>query len=753
MAKSDCKIEDIELEPAYSQQTVPKFSDGKQVNAFDTETFNGDVFMLSYSLDTDFSGVIDTNGIDELSARDIFDKITHRDCRSAINVWYNLDFDVNAILSGLLEQRELAQLAITNNVTTAIDGMQYELSYVKGKFLNITDEHSNQYDHFDISQFFYTSLDNAAEEWLGENKVDEIDTSKFSSKSCNVHAEVDYNCSDCWKDSDAKNYILDNYSTIREYAEKDALLTQRLGRQLVKEAENLQIPMGKPYSTGFISAEFQRANTEEKPKFGKRKYQSFFWDSYYGGRFEVFERGKVGEIVAPDINSAYPAVMRNLPDPTTLTWIFKSNEFKNDDFADEPEPFNIEDLKDADFGVVDVTVTTDSNAKIQPFAYKMNGQVKYPVMENTRITVLKPIFEFALKHGLVTSYTLHDCWLGYEIEETEYPFTWIDELYADRKEMAKKGKEKKELLIKIILNSAYGKTCQTTERKKMIQVGNGEEYICDENEKIYPSVFLSTTQRNHLSDEDVVISSQKCGRRFNPFIAAHITGLTRLELHKSVVEYGLVDDTYMFATDCIMVDKNAYEKSDFSELIETPNYDLENDEFRQSAIDSLGGWDFDYEGTAFIVGSGVYEVEFPDCQKDCVTCNDPAHSRKTKTRGFTEKSLSTSLKELAHKHPNGVPIANERPLTIPEVLISPIDKQTGEKRKVSEFVKNTKELNPNFDTKRNWSVSDVDFHDLLNNQYDSKPLILHDELVGRYGNHTPTTKEAEKRIEGLLYGD
>lgn len=753
MAKSDCKLEDIKLEPAYSKQTVPKFSDGKQINAFDTETFDGDVFMLSYSLGDDFSGAIDSNDITELGARKIFDKITHRDCRSALNVWYNLDFDANAILSGLLDESQLAKLAITNSCGTSIDGMSYEISYVKGKFLSISDEHGNQYDHFDISQFFYAPLDDAAEEWLGENKVDEVDTSKFSSNPCDEHSNIDYNCSECWTESDAKEYILNNYGTIREYAEKDALLTQRLGSELVQEAEKLNIPMGKPYSTGYISAEFQRANMDEKPKFGKRKYQSLFWDSYYGGRFEVFERGNVGEIVAPDINSAYPAIMRELPDPTTLTWKHYANEFKNNKFNDEPETFDFADVTSADYGVVDVTVTTDRNAKIQPFAYKMDGQVKYPVMENTRITVLKDIFEFAVNQGLVTSYTLHETWLGYEIEETEFPFGWIDELYADRKELAKKEKYKKELLIKIILNSAYGKTCQTTEKKHMIQLREGEEYTCEDNEKVYPSVFLSSTQREHLADNDVIISSQKCGRRFNPFIASYITGMTRLELHKSVVEYELVDDTYMFATDCIMVDKAAYEQSDFSELIDTPNYELEGDAFRESAMNSLGGWDFDYEGSAFIVGSGVYEVEFGECQKDCDTCTNDAHARKTKTRGFTEKSLDTSLKALAEQHADAIPIANERPLTIPEVLISPVDKDTGKERKVSEFVKSTKELSPDFDTKRNWSKEDIDFHDLLNYQYDSKPLVLQEELVDKYGSSDPTFKEAEKQIAGLLNGE
>ncbi len=716
MAKSDCKLEEINVEPAY-QQNSAKWANGKQVNAFDTETYNGSVFMLSYAIGSDFTGVVDNEDIEPLSGKAIFDKITHRSCRSAINVWYNLDFDANAILSGLLNKRELSRLAIENEVTTEISDVEYTITYVKGKFLSIQDSHRNRYDHFDISQFFYSSLNEASEEWLGETKVEEVDTSQFGDKE----------------------YIKENYETIYEYAEKDAILTQRLGYELIQEAEKLDIPMGRPFSTGYISAEYQRANTESKPGFGKREYQSMFWDSYYGGRFEVFERGNVGEIVAPDINSAYPAVMRNLPDPTTLDWEHRANEFVYpNDYRIEPETFDFDDVENADYGVVRVKVSTDKNARIQPFAYKMDGKVKYPVLEDTEITVIKPIFEFAVNRGLVTDYELKQAWLGYEIDETEYPFRWIDSQYADRKDFAKLEKFKKELLIKIILNSAYGKTCQTTESKYMIELGDGEEYELEDNEKVYPSVFLSKEQRKHLSDDEVVISKQKCGKRFNPFVASYITGMTRLKLHKSVMDYGLVDDTYMFATDCIMVDKEAYYNSDFGELIKQPNFDLEGGEFRESAIESLGWWDFDYEGSAFIVGSGVYEVEMDD------------GSTKTKTRGFTEKSLGKKLKELAKENPEGIPIENERPLTIPEVLIQPYDKETGEKRKVSEFVEESKKLNPDFDNKRNWEIESPNFLDLLNMQEESDPLVLKEEAITKYDPQQTKLTGAEEEITEIL---
>ena len=461
MSKSDETLDRIELTNAYKEQINPSFSHGKLINAFDTETSDGDVFMLSYAIG-DMSGVIGNESVEALDSSEIFDKITNRQCRSALNCWYNLDFDANALLSGILDRRELTELTITNGTTTEVDGIEYEIRYVKSKFLRIRDSNKNIYAHYDVSQFFYTSLDNAAEEWLGKNKIEEVDASKFGTKPCDNCEEVDPSCSDCWSKQQAIQYVQKHYEVIADYAEKDALLTQELAQELILEGESLDIPMGKPISTGYLSAEYLRENTDTKPSFYNRDIQRMFWDSYYGGRFEVFKRGNVGEIAAPDINSAYPAIMQNLPDPSTLEWERYSNQLENDGFGFDASPFNFNDVCKADYGVVRAIVTTDPNNPIQPFAYKIDGKVNYPILTDTEITVIKPIFEFAVKNGLVLDYELEEAWLGNEIEgETKYPFEFIGDMYSQRKVFeVLDGLLKKGQLLKIILNSLYGKTCQ-----------------------------------------------------------------------------------------------------------------------------------------------------------------------------------------------------------------------------------------------------------------------------------------------------
>lgn len=684
MAKSDRGLSGIKLENATKKQVTPTFSGNKHINAYDTETHNGSVFMLSYAYH-DKSGVIGNKSVEELTGEEIHSIICGYQARSAINVWYNLDFDANAILSQLLTKKELTVLHNTNSVVSEIGNNTYEIVYIKGKFLSFKDGNNNNIRHYDISQFFYTSLDNAAENWLGKNKKDGIDTERFNDKS----------------------YIQDNYMTIEEYAEKDAKLTRELATEMIELAESLNIPMGMPISTGYLSAEYLRANTETKPSLCNQDLQSMFWDSYYGGRFEVFKRGNVGEVIAPDINSAYPAIMKDLPAPNTMDWKKLSNVEDSGLFP--PESFDVSDLRNCDYGVVNATVTTNPSKKIQPFARKVGGKVKYPVMTETEVTVILPIFLFALDNDLLIDYDLKKAWVGNETNETTYPFKFIEDIYAERKVFEDlKGEMKKGILLKIVLNSGYGKTCQTTDKKELIELEDGEEYKLEKHQSLEPKEFLSINEREYLNDNQEIIASRFAGKRFNPFFAAYITGMTRLELHKQVVNHGLEENTIMFATDCLMIEAEAYRNSDFDSLVVNPNPELPESEFREKAIESLGMWDFDYEGNAFVVGSGVYEVELET-------------GKYTKTRGYNENDLGGSLVELAKKHKEGIPISSERPLSIAEVLIDP------ERGNVSQFVSDSqtnRTLSPDFDDKRNWAIGNVDFNFLLNNVEDSQPIDL-----------------------------
>ena len=653
--KSDTPLSDIDCEYAKGDLRQPEWADGKPVAGWDTETSGGSIFAMSVAHETlDWRKVIE-NGGDPLEPEQIFRWLTRPAFHPCINVWFNLKFDASVILS-VLPTDTLEQLHIENTAEWQSDsGREYRITYIPGKLLRIqkdpvgdSDEKHRTWrqsvDHYDIAQIFRDSLEGAAQEWLGEGKLKDVDTSQF----------------------DSAEYIQEHYAEIIKYARRDADITMQLGRALIDQAEDIGIPAGRPISTGYLAEQYLRERWDHKPGWSLTAMQDMAWESYAGGRFEVFERGDVGTVAGPDINSAYPAVLANLPDPGSLQW----------GMFDTPDH---DRLEAADYGFVDVTVTTDPDRRIQPFAVKKDDLVQYPALNGHRLTVLLPTYLHAVEAGIVEHSTVHKAALGYETDNTTYPFDWVSELYQRRKQWESEGRERAAVMLKIILNSLYGKLAQTTVKHDILEADTD------------PADVETLTQAlGHSLSE-----SQRGGAHFNPFLASYITGLTRLELHKAVLSAGLENDTVLFATDSIMVKEPAYSDSDFDQLMG----------------DTLGEWDFDYRGEAFIVGSGVYEVDRTD--KDEV---------KTVSRGFREADLEGCLREAAEQSTGTtVPIKQERPWSVGEALFR------GEKitlADVGRFEERQRDLNAGFDKKRQWPNTDPTYAELLNGCEVSKPKVV-----------------------------
>jgi len=665
MAKSDTKLQHINTERAKKPLRKAQWAKGKSIVAFDTETNDGDIFIISTS-SKDKEFVYENDG-DILTSEEIFDIITQKYFRNTLNVWFNLGFDAEVILKVLPEDK-LKVLQVTNQVEWQD---YYRITYLPNKFLRIEsgispkDEKGKSFDnsveYFDVAQLFQNNLKGAVKEWLPDNDIQKngqnIDVKRFN--------EIEY--------------IQDNYEKILEYAKDDVILTRQITEKLIKTAEDIDIPCGKPFSTGYLAESYLKNRLPHKIGWGPDTMQAMAWDSYAGGRFEVFKRGNVGEVVGPDINSAYPAIMKDLPDPSTLQWQY---------FHPTETMPTLADIRNADFGFLEAYITTDKSKTIQPFSLKIDDIVKYPALDNYKTTALIDTFLFALDNGYIKDFQLLKAYLGEEDSNTKYPFGFFPDLYKQRKVWENKEKYRRAWLLKIILNSMYGKTAQTQYK---VELAPDNLNIDD----IPEGVKVGAGPSNEVPH----LKYQECGSLFNPFISTYITGLTRLELHKAVEKYGLVDDTVLFATDSIMVDKEAYYSSDFSDL-------LSNDSI--SYQDQLGMWDFDYEGKGFVIGSGVYEVELPD------------GTIKMATRGFRESKLG-SFKEAAQKaNGNGITIQHNRPYTLGEAM----HQKKLDNTDIGKFFKGQRELKPDFDRKREWQNTSVTWDNLLKQKEGSKPIVV-----------------------------
>lgn len=666
MAKSDKPLEYIKTRRAKNPLRKPEWVGDKEIVAFDTETHKGDIFIITTS-SSQKEFIYENNG-DTLSPSRIFDIVTQKYFRNTLNVWFNLGFDAEVILK-VLPKEELQELQVLNTV----EWNNYRITYLPNKFLRIEsgitpkDEQGRNFDnkveYFDVAQLFQNNLKGAVNEWLPDNDLakneQDIDTTQF----------------------DNKDYILDNYDLITQYAKDDAKLTRLITKKLISVAEDIDIPCGKPFSTGYLAENYLKNRLEKKPGWHNSKMQSMAWKAFAGGRFEVFRRGNIGEVVGPDINSAYPAVMKDLPDPETLRW---------DYYADNE--ISISEIEKADYGFIEGTITTNKDKVIQPFAKKIDGIVKYPVLVDQDITVLKDTFLFALENGYIEDYNLDKVFLGFETDSTQYPFNFFPQKYKERKQWENEGKNRRAWLLKIILNSMFGKSAQTQYKKEILNEELDITTVSD-------GIEVNSGPLNEVPHKKWL----ECGSLFNPFLASYITGLTRLELHETVEEYDLVEDTILFATDSIMVEKEAYYNSDIQELV--GNNDLSYEE-------QLGLWDFDYEGKAFVIGSGVYEVTLE------------SGDIKMATRGFNEsKSDIDSYRESAEKAgDNSIMIKHNRPYTLGEA----VHQKKIDNTDIGVFFKGSRELKASFDSKREWDNPNCSWYDLLDGEEYSKPIVVSD---------------------------
>ena len=683
MSKSDTPLDYIETDRARKPLGKPDFAEDTAIAGLDTETADGDIFCIgAYYEDTEHYREVAAENGETLSGLEVIDFLTSGGMRNRMNVWYNLNFDANVVLKAL-PRKNLEEIRVHNSTTWNKDGKEYEITYIPKKCLTFSVD-GNSYRHFDASQFTYVSggLDVAASEWLGDDRGkanENVDVTAFGLKD----------------DGSLNDYVTENLSEILRYLRVDCKLTAEIMREIIDTAENgvdPAIPFGSPFSTGYVAADYIRNRLDYKPGYANTEIQSAAWKTYYGGRFEVIRRGYVGEVAGPDINSAYPAVMADLPDPSTLEWYGYGSDNRLSAVSEA-------DIDGADYGFVEVEVTTDPERPVQPFAVKnpdMANRCEYPAIDGATIWTLVDTFRFARDNDMLVDYDVKTAYLGFETETTKKPFSFFRDLYAQRKAFEAEDKPKAAKLLKIVMNSIYGKTCQSTMKLKPIADFAEENDLSVVTTDDVPDKYETVTDPSG----ETFLEYQTAGRLFNPFLATYITGRTRLKLLRGVVENDLEDNVVMLATDCLMFDKDAFESSPLYEAAERD----------ESPREALGGWDYDYVGEAFVVGSGVYQVNRTD--KDEV---------KHGMRGFKDfygSDGDETLMERAEKSPDGIPLENTRPVTYGDIL-----HKGGKLSEIGRFRETERTLSADMDTKRSWQAEDINFSDLLNNDEYGAPKI------------------------------
>ena len=275
------------LELRTHRMAVLKPNRVKTIRAFDSETLAGYAHLIA----DDTGAFRDIHGI-----YDALSFLTQKPYRSSVNFWYNIQFDFDAIMK-YLPVSKLKELVETLHV----DIEKYHVRYIPKKLFSIR-LNKDSYTFYDLAQFYEMKLETAAEKYCsGRKNPDSLDVKLIGS---------------------SPEYWAENYELIRKYCIQDCALTVELGNHLQDDLIQTTGTAPKSYiSQAGLSKDYFRRHCDipdirEVPEYAQR----CAFESYHGGRFEVTERGHIGETSSIDIHSAYPAQIAQLIDITAGRW-------------------------------------------------------------------------------------------------------------------------------------------------------------------------------------------------------------------------------------------------------------------------------------------------------------------------------------------------------------------------------------------------------------------------------------------------
>lgn len=477
----------------YHRKYKPKINENRiKVLGIDSESYsNGVPFLFCIS-----DGSI-------ITPDNLFNTLFQRQYRGVKFVCYNLKYDEGSILH-LLPSMALNEIRIYGKCE--YNGIRFRS--IPKKELVLTHIQTKQSVAFyDIAQFYGTSLNKAALYYLGKEKID-IETKTFTPE-----------------------YVKKNWHTIVKYCIQDAKLTQELADYFIDILINeFEVYPQKLYSTGYITGiHFSRVcDVIDVNRLwnGYRDCLEYAYNSYAGGKFETYQRG-FGEFYQYDINSAYPYEIANLQDIRNAE-ILESKEYQ----------------PNATYGFIKCILYIDND--YSPIPLKIDNVNRYPVGIFKK-TITKNEYDYLIARG--DKIDIINAWWLF-CDGTKPYQNEINRLF-ELKRKFKNTDKLRYMLVKILLNSFYGKFIQVTEKQR-------------DTGKIY-----------------------ECGYLFNPIYASVITANVRLKLSEICDKFP--DNIVAVHTDSIIT-----------------NLDLEAHGFNCNS--DLGGWNREANGDGVMVGSGVYQV-------------------------------------------------------------------------------------------------------------------------------------------------
>jgi hypothetical protein len=431
--------------PSNKQILKPKLHNG-----LDTETLNGYVRLLcddsnvtDRSLKSYNPPLLITDG--SKGFQQILEYLTKPKFQHCFNWFYNIQYDFESFVK-YLSTSDLQELYTEGSIDYAITKksanqsleLVYHIEYMKRKYFGISIIGSKDYYHYyDLFNFMDVSLNKASKKYLNEQKNDDVDSSRLN---------LDL------------NYWNENQEKIIKYCIQDSFLTMKLANKFWKIMyDNLNLIPKRPFSKGKLSEEYF-LKTCNIPTINNlitrdgRKILEFAYKSFYGGRFELVKRGYFEKVYCYDIKSAYPAQMAQLIDMSIDkgTWKETKNKISPDAFE----------------GWYRVIIKSNE-VNFAPIVYKINNINIYPNGKFNQY-LLKSEIEFIRENFDNVEIKIIS---GVEFFPKEYVYPFKIEVEKLYKWKDKETDDDIKHVVKIILNSIYGKTIQVSQNETN-EIGN-----------------------------------------------------------------------------------------------------------------------------------------------------------------------------------------------------------------------------------------------------------------------------------------
>ncbi len=317
----------------------------------------------------------------------------------------------------------------------------YELDWIPGKLFTVRDKSTGtKRVVYDTAGFFQSSLVRALEGWgVGDSQEREFIERMKAERSEFTGAVSD---------------------KVVAYATMECRLLCKLMDLVYRESENLGFHLRTFSGAGSLAnAMLLKWGVDKMVGLLPDPVSEGAWRAYFGGRFEVAAVGEVqGPIWEYDINSAYPYAMQTLPCLACGVWTHHDGNFR----AGESDPYLVlRHIRWSHAAGGDDYETR--SASWGPFPWRSeSGGICYPM--DGEGWYWHPEYHAAMRTEYAASITVLESWV-YTPACDHSPFGHVPELYARRKEMKAEG-HLGERVIKLGINSLYGKTAQSVGSRK-----------------------------------------------------------------------------------------------------------------------------------------------------------------------------------------------------------------------------------------------------------------------------------------------